>query len=83
MSLLFFWGNGSGYSWLEANIDKMIQDYLYKNIEAGDTLEGISRWWLEAERVNRTVDAVSNALENLSKTGEITRQKVDGSNPIL
>ncbi len=41
------------------------------------------RWWLEAERVNRSVDEVSNALENLSKTGEITRQKVDGSNPIL
>ncbi len=64
------------------DIDKMIQDYLYKNIEAGDTLEGISRWWLEAERVNRTVDAVSNALENLNKKGIVSRMEVKGGSPV-
>ncbi len=64
------------------DIDKMILDYLYNNIEAGDTLEGISRWWLETERVNRTVDAVSNALENLSKMGIVSRMEIKGGSPI-
>ncbi len=64
------------------DIARMILDYLRKNFEAGDTLEGISGWWLDAERVNRSVDEVSNALEDLSKTGLVTRQVVRGGNPI-
>ncbi len=64
------------------DITRMILDYLRNNLEAGDTLEGISRWWLETERVNRSVDEVSNVLEELNKKGIVTRQDVRGSNPI-
>ncbi len=64
------------------DVTRMVLDYLRKNLEAGDTLEGISRWWLETERVNRSVDEVSNVLEALNRKGIVTRQDVRGSNPI-
>ncbi len=64
------------------NIASMILNHLRENPDAGDTLEGISKWWLEAVRVNRSVDEVSSALENLVKTGVVTRQVVGGSNPL-
>ncbi len=66
----------------QEEISRMVLDHLRENPDAGDNLEGISEWWLEAERVNRSVDEVSSALENLIKTGIVTRQEVGGSNPI-
>lgn len=56
----------------------MIQRHLKKNPDAGDTLEGISRWWLHLEKVECSVDDVSKALEILIKKGVI-RRELDGS----
>ncbi len=60
----------------------MILDYLHKNPNAGDTLEGISRWWLEYEKIDFTVEEVAVVLEKLIKEGKVKRQFVHGKNPI-
>jgi hypothetical protein len=33
------------------NVSRMILDYLRKNPDAGDNLEGITRFWLNSERI--------------------------------
>jgi Fe2+ or Zn2+ uptake regulation protein len=57
---------------------KIILDYLKKNPEAGDTLEGITRWWLERERIESSVDKVIKALESLVEEGLVKGTKVKG-----
>ncbi|MCP4367940.1 MAG: hypothetical protein GY797_07485 [Deltaproteobacteria bacterium] len=60
----------------------MILNYLRKNPNAGDTLEGISKWWLNLEKIDVTVDEVSEVLETLTKEGKVKRHVIDGDNPI-
>ncbi len=64
------------------DIARMILDYLRKNPEASDTLEGISRWWLEYEKIDSTTEEVAVALEKLIKQGKVKRQVIDGDNPV-
>ncbi len=52
----------------------MILNYLRKNPDAGDTLEGISKWWLNREMIESSVDDVSGVIEKLIKEGKIQRQ---------
>ncbi len=49
--------------------------YLEKNLEAGDTLEGIAGWWLVQERIEHVVDEVADALETLVAEGQVTKIK--------
>ncbi len=63
-------------------ITKRILDYLNNNPDAGDTLEGISNWWLECERVNRSVDKISQILEALVKRGSLKKIKQDNTSYI-
>lgn len=55
------------------NTDNKILNYLLRNPDAGDTLEGIARWWLEGEKVDYVVQKVSDALDSLLKRGLIER----------
>lgn len=66
----------------QEEISKKILDYLQKNPDAGDTLEGISRWWVQSECVEQSVDKVARVLESLSKKGLISKQEVKGSRPL-
>ncbi len=59
----------------------MILNYLRKNPNAGDTLEGISRWWLNLDKIEITVDEVSSVLEALIKEHKVKRQVINGDNP--
>ena len=59
-------------------ISGMILDYLRKNPDAGDTLEGITRWWLNMERIDLKVKEVTQAVENLTEQGNITINKTKG-----
>ena len=56
----------------------MILSYLRKNPEAGDTLEGISKWWLELERIEVSVEEVSNALDFLITKGLVKTLRPKG-----
>ncbi len=59
----------------EEEICGKILDYLLRNPEAGGTLEDISGWWLESERVDQTVDRVGHALAQLTGRGLLCRRK--------
>ena len=59
-------------------ISRMILGYLRKNPDAGDTLEGITRWWLNMERIDLSVKEVAQALESLMEQGVITINKDRG-----
>ncbi len=60
----------------------MILNYLRKNPDAGDTLEGISKWWLEYERIDLAMEEVAVVLEKLIKEGKVKRQVINEDNPI-
>ncbi len=66
----------------KGDIVRMILDYLKKNPDAGDTLEGISRWWLEYEKIDSTMEEVAVVLETLIKEGKVKRQVIHGKNPV-
>jgi len=58
----------------------MILDYLKRNPGAGDTLEGIARWWLAQARIEVSVEQVRKALEELIDRGVIKTELLkDGS----
>lgn len=59
-------------------ISRMILNYLQKNPESGDTLEGIMRWWLEMERIELSVDDVGDVMKSLIKKGKISMYKTKG-----
>ena len=52
--------------------------YLQEKPDAGDTLEGISSFWLEFERIDQAVDEVSDALESLVKQGLVNKIESKG-----
>ena len=56
------------------NLDEIcdrIMSYLLKNPDAGGSLEDISNWWLDSERVDQAVDQVGAAVTELLKRGFI------------
>lgn len=62
----------------QAELPKMILNYLQKNPEAGDTLEGITKWWIGLEKIEFSVDEVAYALDKLKKKGLIRTCKSRG-----
>ncbi|MEC4686529.1 MAG: hypothetical protein VST71_12450 [Nitrospirota bacterium] len=65
----------------QKDISKKILEYLQRNPDAGDTLEGISRWWVQSEYVEQSVDKVAAVLERLTRNGLVKKQEVKGSSP--
>ncbi len=58
----------------------MILNYLRKNRDAGDTLEGNTRWWLESESISISVNDVESAVESLVERGIVSRKEIGNSN---
>ena len=50
---------------------KVILDYLRKYPNAGDTLEGITKWWLEHGRTEIATEDVAEVLANLLRRGKV------------
>lgn len=44
---------------------EMILNYLRRNPDAGDTLEGIVQWWMGFENIELSMDSVVDGLETL------------------
>lgn len=59
-------------------ISRLIVDYLQKYPEAGETFEGIMKWWLELERIELSVNEVADVLESLIQKGVIKMYKTAG-----
>ncbi len=60
----------------------MIFDYLRQNPHAGDTLEGISRWWVELMKIDSSTNEVAKALDCLIQKGLVKRLVINGDNTI-
>ena len=58
----------------QKRLEGLILDYLTRNPEAGDTLEGITRYWLELERIDASVNQVAEACNDLLKRGFVNKQ---------
>ena len=67
---------------IENEQSKKILDYLNKKPDAGDTLEGITEWWLESERITQEVDRVAAGLETLIRKGLITKVRYKNGNVV-
>lgn len=63
----------------QEEISKTILNYLRKNPDAGDTLEGISKWWFNLERIETSVDEVACIVEMLIDKGLIKKVKHNNS----
>ena len=66
----------------DEEISEQILKYLQKNPDSGDTLEGISKFWLVFERIDQSVDEVRDALEDLVKKGFVVKLYTKGNMPI-
>ena len=53
--------------WLEQRILR----YLQTHQQAGDTLEGIAKWWLTSKLVDESVVRVRRSLDNLRSKGVV------------
>lgn len=61
-------------------ISELILSYLRKNIDAGDTLEGIINYWVVSEIIDISLSNVTLAVEDLLKKGLIRKQTIAGEN---
>ena len=60
------------------NISRMILGYLHRFPDAGATLEGITKMWLELQRIETSVEEVADALESLIQKGVVKVYKKRG-----
>ena len=67
---------------IKEEISKKILNYLEKNPDAGDTLKGITKWWLDAERVDFAVDEVTEVLDELLEKGLLTKIKYENGTAV-
>lgn len=54
---------------IQREISQEILDYLREHPHSGDTLEGVSKWWLLQQRVSECVENVFHALKQLGNDG--------------
>ena len=64
---------------IRRDISREVLDYLREHPRSGDTLEGVSKWWLLQQRVTESVENVFTALKQLGKEGFVQeRVMADG-----
>ena len=59
----------------EKNVADQLLKYLQAHPQAGDTLEGIVKWWLLRQQLNESVAAVQQALEQLTHNGFVYERR--------
>lgn len=61
-------------------LERQIFGYLQNHRQAGDTLQGIAKWWLLCHRVDESVLLVKRTLEVLKTKGVVVERRLpDGS----
>lgn len=56
-------------------VAREILTYLAENPEAQDTLEGVVRWWLLEQEINREVKRIEEALQDLVSKGLVLERR--------
>jgi hypothetical protein len=64
-------------------VEKSILQYLLKNPDAGDTLEGIVHWWLLRERIEHEVAQISAILDRFIKENILIKTEINPGNVIF
>ena len=59
----------------EEEIASHISEYLQKHTHAGDTLEGIAKWWVMSQQLEVSVTTVQEALAHLEATGDVVEKR--------
>lgn len=49
-----------------------ILNYLQRHNQAGDTLEGVARWWMMNQQVTDSLTEVKEALDHLTEQGVVS-----------
>jgi len=62
----------------QQTLSEKILDYFHKHPGAGDTLEGITTWWLDMDKSEPSIKKVNHALEILVKKGLIKKRPLHG-----
>lgn len=63
----------------DEKIAREIMSYLQERPHSGDSVEGISRWWVMRQRISESIYAVQQVLEHLQRAGLIyERSMADG-----
>ena len=63
----------------DEKIAREILSYLREHPHSGDSVEGISLWWVMRQRISESIYAVRQVLEHLQKAGFISeRRMADG-----
>ena len=65
----------------QLQIARAILRYFVTHPTAKDTLEGVARWWLARERIDRTVDEVAQSLSILLARGLIIERHGNAVRP--
>ena len=65
------------------HVSRMVLDYLQKNPEAGDTLEGITDWWLEMDRVESLEAEIADTLDYLVRKDVLVARKIEGGSTLF
>jgi hypothetical protein len=61
-------------------IARAILEYLREQPASGDTVEGISKWWIMRQRISESVEMVRLVLSELARQGLIfERPRADGN----
>jgi Fe2+ or Zn2+ uptake regulation protein len=65
----------------DEKLAREILSYLREHPHSGDSVEGISRWWVMRQRISESVYAVLQVLEHLQRVGLISEHRMaDGRN---
>jgi hypothetical protein len=62
----------------QVKLAEEISNYIRRNPGAGDTLEGITTWWLKPGKTKPPVKKTAAALEILVKKGLIRKRQIQG-----
>ena len=52
-----------------------ISRYLQERTHAGDTLEGIAKWWVMSQQLDVSISTVQQALEQLEASGVVVENR--------
>ena len=63
-------------------IERRVLDYLKKNPDAGDTLEGMAHWWIQSERIGQSLDVLAAVLVRLVQKKLIVKLEAHGGSPL-
>jgi DNA-binding MarR family transcriptional regulator len=63
------------YEWRRSRIARAVLNYLRRNPEAQDTIEGIAEWWLADQFLRLHPSTLKGALNELVARGFILQRK--------